>query len=220
MDSWKRVMPDFEIKCWNNNSFDFDSVPFTKEALSVKKYAFVADYVRLYALYHEGGIYLDTDVEVYKDFSPLLDCEFFSGTEALDVEGKVHYRMEAAIMGANQEHQFVKDCLDYYQYRHFINQNSSFNENIIQGIITQIGANKYDYEPSNMLQHLQCGITIYPTSYFTNSLISNTGISDQLYAKHCNAASWMDFKDRGKFFHFCRKHDMMGIYHWVEKFKK
>lgn len=66
--SWKKRMPDYEIICWNEDNFDYTSVPFVKEAYEQKKWAFVADYVRLYALFHYGGIYLDTDSEVYKSF--------------------------------------------------------------------------------------------------------------------------------------------------------
>jgi mannosyltransferase OCH1-like enzyme len=75
-------MPDYEIRCWDGNSFDFDSVPFVREAMSVKQYAAASDYVRLYALYTEGGIYLDSDVMVYKPFDDLLDNRYFCGTES------------------------------------------------------------------------------------------------------------------------------------------
>ena len=70
IESWKRVMPDYEIKEWDGNSFDFDSVLFVKQAIEARKWAFASDYVRLYALHTEGGIYLDSDVEVFKRF----DC--------------------------------------------------------------------------------------------------------------------------------------------------
>ena len=72
--SWKKQLPDYKIICWSEENFDIDnSVPYLKEAYSKKKFAFVSDYVRLYALYNYGGIYLDTDVEVIRDFSPLLN---------------------------------------------------------------------------------------------------------------------------------------------------
>ena len=66
VDSWKRVMPDYEIKCWNEQNFDVNSVVWVKEALENKKWSLASDYIRHYALYTEGGIYMDTDVKVYK----------------------------------------------------------------------------------------------------------------------------------------------------------
>ena len=81
MASWKRHLPDFEFRLWNMDAIkDIDAV-FLRETLSVKKWAYAADYVRLYALYHEGGIYLDTDVMVYKSFNDLLDNKVFIGKE-------------------------------------------------------------------------------------------------------------------------------------------
>jgi mannosyltransferase OCH1-like enzyme len=76
MKSWQKMMPEYELVLWDTNRFDVNSVPFVAEAVSVKKWAFAADYIRLYALYTEGGIYLDTDVFVRKSFTNLLDCGF------------------------------------------------------------------------------------------------------------------------------------------------
>ena len=73
IESWKRFCPDYQIKVWNEDVFDVASNLFTKEAYAEKKWAFVTDYVRLYALYTEGGIYRDTDVEMLKSFDDLLD---------------------------------------------------------------------------------------------------------------------------------------------------
>ena len=75
--SWHKYMPEYEYKLWNEDNFDVYSVPYTKEAYDVKKYAFVSDYVRLYALNKEGGIYLDVDFEVFKSFEDLLHWDAF-----------------------------------------------------------------------------------------------------------------------------------------------
>ena len=79
--SWHKYMPEYEYKLWNEDNFDVYSVPYTKEAYDVKKYAFVSDYVRLYALNKEGGIYLDVDFEVFKSFEDLLHWDAFAGFE-------------------------------------------------------------------------------------------------------------------------------------------
>ena len=77
IDSWSRILPDYELKLWDMESIkNIDSV-FLKEALAAHKWAYAADFVRLYAIYNEGGIYLDTDVKVFKSFDPLLSCKAF-----------------------------------------------------------------------------------------------------------------------------------------------
>ena len=81
MESWRRALPGYEIVRWDESRFDVNSVPWVREAIERKKYAFAADYIRHYALYHEGGIYLDTDVEVLKPFDDLLDAEMFAVIE-------------------------------------------------------------------------------------------------------------------------------------------
>ena len=79
--SWHKQMPDWHYKLWNEDNFDVDSIPYTKEAYAAKKYAFVTDYVRLYALSTEGGVYMDTDVEVLKSLDNLLENSAFTGYE-------------------------------------------------------------------------------------------------------------------------------------------
>ena len=79
--SWHKYMPDWDFKLWNEDVFDVSIVPYTKEAYEAKKFAFVSDYVRLWALFKEGGLYLDTDVEVFKSFDDLLKYNAFAGFE-------------------------------------------------------------------------------------------------------------------------------------------
>ena len=82
IDSWKKYLPDYEIVEWNEERFDVRSNPYTEEAYNCKKWAFVSDYVRLYALYTEGGVYMDTDVEVIKPLDRFLEHPAFSGFES------------------------------------------------------------------------------------------------------------------------------------------
>ena len=81
IESWKKYCPDYEIKEWNEDNFDLDLFPYTREAYDNRKFAFVTDVVRLYALYHEGGVYMDTDVEVLKPIDCFLTHHAFSGFE-------------------------------------------------------------------------------------------------------------------------------------------
>lgn len=76
MKTWEEKLPDYKLRLWDANSFDFDSVPFVRDAYKAKKWAFVTDYIRFYALYTEGGIYMDTDVKVMRNFDEFLKYNF------------------------------------------------------------------------------------------------------------------------------------------------
>ena len=95
IESWKKFLPDYELRLWNEDTFDINSVPYVKEAYEARKFAFVTDYIRLWALEREGGGYMDTDVEVYKPLDEFLDKEGFTGFE------DIHYPVTAT-MGAEK----------------------------------------------------------------------------------------------------------------------
>ncbi len=216
IDSWAKVMPDYTIKCWDNNSFDFDSVPFVHDAMSAKKYAFAADYVRLYALYHEGGIYLDSDVLVKRPFDSFLSNDFFCGTEAFLVNNKVQYRMEAAIMGATPNHAFLKKCMSFYHDNAF--NLDRLSKDFVMPVVISKYADEYGYIYENQKQELD-GLTIYPTNVFTNTLHQDVSNPDGIYAIHQNAGSWIDYSNRGWLFRFCKKHDLLNLYRRFERIK-
>lgn len=127
IDSWYRILPDYEIILWDTGRFDVNSVPWVKEAFAAKKYAFASDYIRAYALYHEGGIYLDSDVEVLKTFDPLLQYKSFIGFEA---------GME-----------WCREVLDHYKGKHFCVETSIVRENIAPYIIGQVLRKHYPDMP-------------------------------------------------------------------------
>lgn len=120
INSWKELLPDYTIKIWDSNAIDINSNIWLKQAFKNKKYAFAADYIRFYALFNYGGIYLDADVEVLKSFDELLNKEYFLGEEA---GGDV----EAAVIGAKKGLIWIKECLDYYKDRHFVKRDGSFD---------------------------------------------------------------------------------------------
>lgn len=120
--SWHQHMPDWEYKLWNEDNFDVNSTPYTKEAYEAKKYAFVSDYVRLWALYNEGGVYLDTDVEVFKSFDALLTWNAFAG-----FEGSKHLPVGTCVMASRAVGEWVKEQLDAYTERHFIKGDGTFD---------------------------------------------------------------------------------------------
>ena len=120
IDSWKRIMPDYEIVLWDTKRFDLNQSLWVKQAFEKKKYAFAADYIRFYALYTMGGIYLDSDVEVLKRFDDFLDLPYFIGAEKAGTP-------EAAIIGAEKGCKWVKDILDTYQDKTFIKEDGTYD---------------------------------------------------------------------------------------------
>lgn len=112
IDQWRKKCPDYELKLWNENSFDLSSVEYLKKAVKAGRWAFVADYVRLAALYQYGGIYLDTDVELLGTFDSLLDQKLVFGFET-------SRQINGAIILAEKENPFIREVLDVYEGRFF-----------------------------------------------------------------------------------------------------
>lgn len=139
IESWKNILPDFEIRIWNCQTFDINSSIWVKQAFENKKYAFAADYIRFYSLYHYGGIYLDADVEVLKSFNPLLCKEYIMGEEA---GGDI----EAAVIGSEKGASWVKDCLDYYKDRPFIKKDGGLDLRPVPLLVNSI-VEKYNLQP-------------------------------------------------------------------------
>ena len=222
IESWHRYLPDYEIKCWDSKSFDFNSVNYVREAMEVKAYAHASDYVRLYALHSEGGIYLDSDVEVFRSFDELLFNRFFSGVEQFPIHYSRHKikeicnHIQAAIIGSEPGHPFLTDCLDMYSTLHFRKEDGSLDYSEIPERITTI-IEKYGFERENKTQKLKDGITIYPNTI----IASNTDkiVPDGCYAFHWGVKSWGNDR-RGRFYNFCWNHDMMDFYHTIERILK
>ena len=112
IESWKKFCPEYAIKEWNEHNFDINSCRYVAEAYLQKKWAFVADYVRFYVLYNEGGIYLDTDMEMVRSFEPLRKHKAFFGfaTDGLTLP----------VFGSEAKTDFIADMLDDYHKRSFI----------------------------------------------------------------------------------------------------
>ena len=122
IESWHKYMPDYEYKLWNEDNFDINSNQYVKEAYEARKFAFVTDYVRLYALFTEGGIYMDTDVEVLKPYDDLLDLTGFTGYEGSKYQPPVTGTM-ASVAGG----EWVKEQLSVYEGLHFIKEDGSYD---------------------------------------------------------------------------------------------
>ena len=177
ISSWRDKMPDYELSLWNMERISGIDVPYLQEAIAVKKWAFASDYVRLYALYNCGGIYLDTDVFVYKPFDNLLINNLFIGKESsFHLQGKdtCNY-LSSHCFGAEKGHPYLKRSLEYYNSIHFIlNENHEFQEELrfnmrilpyVQALIAMDFG--YDWRCSvQYTQKLKDNITVYPSCYF------------------------------------------------------
>ena len=188
LDSWEKYLPDYDIWLWDSKRFDLNSTLWTKQAFEAKKYAFAADYIRLYALYTYGGIYLDSDVLVYKSFNDLLDLPYFVG------EDYVHC-FEAAVIGAEPGMKWIKDVLDRYDGLPFINEDGSYNMRGLPYVFHDRLSPQYRFELVNKDEdyvYEQNVLKVFPGSYFNSR--DNVGIikTKDSFCSHNYIGSWID----------------------------
>lgn len=207
--SWKRMLPDYKLRLWDANSFDFDSIPYVKEGMAANRWAVASDYVRLYALYTEGGIYLDSDVEVFKSFDIFLNNSFFTGTEPYIIEDKIYYDLECAIIGSEKRHPFLKEALDFYNTIHYTPE----KHQTICITLAQL-LMKYGYTSENKLYNLSNGVTVYPLDHIHNkySFYNQSAI-------HWCQGSWLDYPEKSRLYYFCSRNGLTGFYHWLERLR-
>ena len=177
-------MPDWEYKQWNENNFDVNQVPYTKEAYEARKYAFVSDYVRLWALCNEGGLYLDTDVEVFKPFDDLMGYTAFGG-----FEGSKYIPMGTCVLASEANGIWVKEQLGYYSDRFFVLPDGSYdlttNVQFISSKMREQGFVQNGEEQDFKDLH------IFPVEFFcprqtTGEYLKTTST----YCDHLGMASW------------------------------
>lgn len=155
--SWKKYCPDYEIIEWNETNFDLQYNSYVKEAYEAKKWAFVTDVVRLYALVTQGGIYMDTDVELLKPLDDFLGLEAFSGFEAVD-------RIPTGLMASKRNHSFFEELLYDYNGAHFFKEDGTPDLTTNVTRITDMCL-KYGLILNNQKQTVN-GFTLFPSEYF------------------------------------------------------
>lgn len=160
IDTWKKFCPDYEIKEWNEQNFDIHLNRYVQEAYENKKWAFVSDVARIYALYVEGGIYMDTDVEVVKNLDPLLNNRGFLGFEGTQW-------IATNIVGFEAKHILLEQFLDSYNHRSFLNTDGNLDQTTNVEELTKLLVNEYGLQLDGRLQKLVNEIVIYPTDYFS-----------------------------------------------------
>lgn len=179
INTWKKHLPDYQIIEWNENNFKYKHLKFTREAYAMKKYAFVCDVCRLYALYNYGGIYLDTDVEVVKSFNDFLNESSFVGKEAKDL-------VSTGVIGTHAKEEWVYQFLKLYENRSFITHDGGMNLQPNTELLTKL------------LKELPTKIspTIYPIDFFS-AKDWETGlveITNNTITIHHYNASWKKYR--------------------------
>jgi mannosyltransferase OCH1-like enzyme len=189
LNSWKKQMPDYAIVEWNTNNFDVNICAYTRQAFEAGKYAFVSDYARLYILYHQGGVYLDSDVEALKSLDALLVNEAFTGFES-------RYLLAPWIMGSIKGHPMIKHFLDYYEGRYFIKDNGlgDLTPNTVP--ITEM-CRQQGLILNNAPQNIK-GLRIYPETYFCpwKPYENGTCFTENTYTNHHFAGGWFSEKQK------------------------
>lgn len=188
INSWRKFFPDYEIKEWNEDNFDVNIIPYTAEAFSVKKYAFVSDYARIWILYHFGGIYFDTDVEVIKQMDVIIARGGFMGIEICS-EGIIKVNPGLGI-ACEPNNVIYRDILNVFEETHFLLPGGHYNYDGIVPITTDVLL-KYGLTPNDSLQQVD-DLYIYPKNFFNpyDYTIDKLDITNETYSIHWYGNSW------------------------------
>lgn len=190
IESWHKYMPDYEYKLWDEDKFDINCIPYVREAYESKKYAFVTDYVRLYALYTEGGIYMDTDVEVLKPYDDLLSLTGFTG-----YEGSKYLPPVTGTMASEAGNQWIKEQLQAYDGIHFILPDGKMDLTTNTVRISRIMKKGGFIQDGKKRKYKD--MHIFPVEYFCPR--QTTGeilITEDTYCDHHFCGSWDDKKGK------------------------
>ena len=234
---WKRLMPDYQIMRWDESNFDYNRYTASKFAYQVKKYALVSDVCRYNVLAEYGGIYLDTDVEVFHRFDCFLDCNFFSGIELyrefeaehvaekyLNGDGTAktpgmdvpHMEILTSSMACNKGNEMICKIRDYYNTEEVDADKALHyrdwvnNDRLVARHLTHYGFRYLDET-----QHLDNNMVVYGTGTFGYAFSPNPNYT---VSYHHNAATWeSDQWNRSKKLRFL--FDQMGLLPVYERMK-
>lgn len=206
LDSWRKYLPDYEVWLWGKKPmdcrglnvvekyFDLNSVLWCKQSFENKKYAFAADYIRLYALYNFGGIYMDSDVIVYKSFNDLLHLAYFIG------EDYVHC-FEPAIIGAEKGMPWLGIVLRRYDNRPFVKPDGKLDMLALPSVFLE---ELHDYYRFKLLKKpidyiLEKDVLqIFPKEYFNSRNYIKAIKTPKSYCAHNYMGSWMKSENKMK----------------------
>ena len=213
INSWRKYLPDYEIKLWDETNFDVDMIPYTKEAYESKKWAFVSDYARFYILYYYGGIYLDTDVEIIKNIDIFLSNRMFAGFESKTSIAP------GLILGSESGNILFKEILQTYEKESFYLPNGKLNMKTVVKRMTDILVYK-GLKLDGGKQTVQ-EMTIYPVEYFCpiDRDTCRLRITPNTYSIHHYTGSWLSKGDKIKIY-LTDLFIKIGFYEYIRKVKK
>lgn len=185
IDSWKKNLSEYEIKEWNEDNFEVNCNSYVREAYESGKFAFVSDYVRVYALYKFGGIYLDTDVEVFKPFDDMLHQDSFWGFE------QENY-IATSTIGAAKGNKLIRIFLDSYKEKNFIKEDGSYDDLTNVVIVTEI-LKDIGLIANGEYQEIKGIGCFYPQTYFSpyDYINCRKFITENTYTMHHFYKSWL-----------------------------
>ena len=194
--SWEKNLPDYEIKRWDESNFNVNIIPYVKEAYSVGKYAFVSDYARFWILYHYGGVYFDTDVEVLKSIDDIVQKGNFMGVEQQD-ENTITVAPGLGL-AVEKKNILLKELMEIYHTSHFVLEDGTLCMKNIVEITTELLLDKGLKNTTNIQQCY--GFTIYPKEYFCpiDYQTRELRVTENTRTIHHYAESWVPKSTRLK----------------------
>lgn len=189
--SWQKYCPDYEIKEWNESNFNINENAYCREAYEAKKWAFVTDYVRLKALYEEGGFYMDSDVEVVKNLDPLCVYNAVSGYESKT-------SIPTGTMAACRNNEWIGILLKDYEQRHFLKPDGTCDKTTNVKVITELTVKNYQVHLNGEELHFGDNMVILPFDYLCAKDLDSGRIrkTDNTFTIHHFKGSWMSDEDR------------------------
>ncbi|MDE6110058.1 MAG: glycosyl transferase [Muribaculaceae bacterium] len=183
--SWRKFFPGWEIKRWDESNYNVRAIPYTAQAYDRHKYAFVSDYARFDILYREGGVYLDTDVEVIRPFDDIVARGAFMGMEGAMVNPGLG-------MGAESGHKLYAEILDKYAAMPFVDADGRQLPGTVVKHTTDILAT-HGYRTDRFMQNVD-DITIYPPEFFCplDDLTGRLHVTPETRSIHHYAKSWCE----------------------------
>ena len=188
--SWRKFLPDYEIKEWNEDNYDITQNAYMASAYKEKKFGFVPDYICSDLIYKYGGFYFDTDVEVIKPLDSLLQYKGVMGFESKE------FVAGGLIVAGEKGMEIFKEMRDIYDSISFYNEDGSLNLLPSPAYNTEVLL-KHGLKKNGKRQEV-AGITIFPTDYFCPkpSQFGKTIITENTLTIHHYAASWIGPKQR------------------------
>lgn len=186
IETWRQYLPDYKIIEWNETNFDINQNPFVKQAYEKKMWAFVSDFARLKAVFENGGFYLDTDMEVTRNFDELLNHQVICGYE-------FRGRSFSAFFASEPNHEFIKELLSYYI------EQTEFKIKSNTDIFSDLLKKKYNASHEDIYQELENGVTLFPSHFFSLDVPKN-------FVIHHFEGSWLDQKQKTTY------KDMVNMY--------